>query len=397
MGSAKDGSNPIPTITPRNDADVAIVKNAPKLDLDALWNMDAIRKVPFDVQVISTRTDSGYRIDQMYYSSEQTPHGPNRIFCCFARPINPTKPVPVLLMGHGSGCTTDAATTLWWAQATESAALYIDWSGEFGTPAEANYTKWINDYPNPYENTYRMTPTIRDSSMYHILMAFRRGLDYLAQQPNVDASRTMFWGASYGGYDGLLLAGIDPRVKCVFAAGGGGAWEGSNSALNDNLKKLPPDLHRDWYAAFDPINYVSRTHASILITTCTDDWFFWLGGTQKNILALSGDKCLLTTPNSDHGVGGPKSPDVWQAWLKHYCDNEPTFSQVVPGSLIAQGATYSWSVQGSRPITSASLQWSPGKVVWPGRYWLVIPAAFVTVNGRPQYQPLTPAWRGKST
>ena len=72
-------------------------------DLEELWNIDEIRKHPFDVEVVSSREDKGYRVDEMYFTSEMTPNGPNRIFCIFVRPVKPTKPVPVVLMTPGAG------------------------------------------------------------------------------------------------------------------------------------------------------------------------------------------------------------------------------------------------------------------------------------------------------
>jgi fermentation-respiration switch protein FrsA (DUF1100 family) len=44
---------------------------------------------------------------------------------------------------------------------------------------------------------------------------WRRALTFLESQPEVDPERIGIWGSSYSGGHALVLAGSDPRVKCV--------------------------------------------------------------------------------------------------------------------------------------------------------------------------------------
>ncbi len=342
-------------------------------DLKTLWNMDEFRNVPFDVEVVSTKEENGFRVDEMYFTSEITKNGPNRIFCCFARPIKPTKPVPIILLIHGGGGHADAATPLWAAQSNNAMVMSFDWSGEY-IPGATNYTKWRMEYPDPYKESSRVVPTVKDNTLYHILVGLRRGLDYISQQPDADMTHVASFGGSWGGYLSLLLAGTDSRVGCVMDALAGGGWRGENSGLNKGIMELPKDQQNTYYATYDSTVYAHQTKACVVFCAASDDYFFWLGGLQKNYKAIPGKKLLVITPNCDHDVGGPKMGDTGWSWIRQYFTGKEAFPAFAEGSLRCSGRKYTWSDNGAKPAVSSKLYWSPGNGVWCSRYWLEVPA-----------------------
>src|SRR3990172_51424 len=44
---------------------------------------------------------------------------------------------------------------------------------------------------------------------------YRNAISYVASEPAVDRERIGVWGISYSGGHALILAAIDPRVKCA--------------------------------------------------------------------------------------------------------------------------------------------------------------------------------------
>ncbi len=342
-------------------------------DLKKLWSMDEIRDLPFDIEVISSREDNGYRVDEMYFTSEMTPQGPNRIFCTCARPIKVARPVPVLLMIPGGWERWDAGIPFSTARNHKAAVISVDWSGEF-IPGRTHYTKWRNEFPNLYVESARVTPALRDNPLYHIVIGLRRALDFISKQPDVDMTRIASFGGSWGGYLSLLLAGIDSRVGCVISLMGAGGWRDSHSGLSKAIEDLPEDQRELWHTSYDPIVYAPLTRAAVLFIAHSNDYFFWLGGLQEHYKAIPGKKHLIIIPNCDHGLGGPKvfNPCWW--WFNQYFTGKPEFQEIVSGSLCCHGRTYTWRARGSKRVARASLYWSPGDVVWPGRYWVEIPA-----------------------
>ncbi len=350
-------------------ASVAAFAASGDITRKTLWNFEDYRNLPFDVETISTRDDKGYRVSELYFTSEQTPNGPNRIFCAFARPIQPSKPVPALIMIHGGGGHSDTAGALWAAQAYHCAVIHVDWSGE-SIPGPAHYTKWCSRYTA----LATMTTNPRENMLYHIVLALHRALDYMAEQPEVNMSKVAAFGGSWGGYLSLLLAGADPRVGCVMSAYGAGGWEKSHSALSGGIEQLPAELKAQWFELYDTIAYAKQTKAAVLMTTSANDFYFWLGGLMEHYKKLPSKKQLVIVPNGDHGTGGPRWTDAAWPWVQQYFEGKDEFPSVTPGSLKRRGNTYSWSSKGTKPIKNAVFSFSLGKLDWPCRYWVEVAA-----------------------
>jgi len=344
---------------------------AVKRDFDrkSLWNWGDYRNVPFDVETVSTRDDRGYRVSEIYFTSEQTPNGPNRIFCAYARPIKPIKPVPALVMIHGGGGHSDTPGALWAAQTFKCAVIHVDWSGD-SIPGPLHYTKWRSGSPSPST----MTPSARANLLYHIVLALHRALDFMSEQPEVDMSKVGAFGGSWGGYLSLMLAGTDSRVGCVMSTFGAGGWEKSHSGLSKSIEQLPKDQKAQWFELFDAMSYAKQTKAAVLMSTSANDHYFWLGGLMEHYRKLQGKKHLVIVPNGDHGTGGPRWADAAWPWVQQYFEGKDEFPEVVPGSLHRKGNTYSWTAHSKKPIKNAILYFSPGNLDWPSRYWIEVPA-----------------------
>ncbi|MHB9035881.1 MAG: alpha/beta hydrolase family protein [Armatimonadota bacterium] len=342
------------------------------LDVDQLWGMTEIRKSPLDIEVVSSKSEDGYIVEELYFTSEVTPNGPNRIFCAFARPEKPKQPVPLLLQVHGGGGHCNADNALWSARQMECAVLDLDWSGEF-IPGAKRYTIWRNDPPNPYAGHFAIERGVRGSSVYHIIIACRRALDYACSLPGVDDTRIGAMGGSWGGFLSTLLAGVDPRVNCVACAFGGGNVSRTRGFLATQMQPLSKNKQDEWLRAFDPVNYISRTKASIILIASANDSFFWLEDLQGYYARLRGDKNLMIVPNSNHNVGGPRLADMlWVRWMRQHFYGAGELPRVT--DIKCSGRTYTWKTRGG-PATRAVLYWSPGEASWPARYWLEMPAS----------------------
>lgn len=343
----------------------------PANELKSLWNMTKIRKTPLDVEIVSRKSEDGWIVEELYFTGEITPNGPNRLFCGYARPENAPCPVPVAIELHGGGGHGSGRQALSIARQLNAAVVSLDWSGEF-IPGAEQFTKWRMDPANPYLH-FAVERSLKDSPIYHIIVAARRAIDFVCEQPGIDSNRIAALGGSWGGYMSLLLAGIDGRIRYAASGMGAGGLRGSCSKIGSALVDLPTEKQDAWIAAFDPITYAPKSTAATLITACSNDWFFWLGDVMRNYRALRGSKAIAITPNCNHGVGGPSASDrTWVRWLRHCFHGEQPLPAVT--GLKCEGRVYTWNVESPDPNVKSVLYWSPGQVVWPARYWIEIPA-----------------------
>lgn len=373
-----------------------------------LWDMAEIRQHPLEPEKISTRTvpflvagvndwmntgdawvakktakpsvapsaptsrDEQLLVEDYYYSSELTPQGANRIYCAIARPAKASGPQPVILVFHGGGGHASGALALAIARRHPGmAALAMDYNGQFASGA-SRVTQWKNV---THERKFELVPDLRNWAMYHNVTAARRALDFLTTQPWADTNRFGVVGISYGGWVALFLAGVDERVKCVTTAFSAGGMEGTSGRGAQQLRWEPAEQRALWLAAYEPLAYAAQTKAAVFFSLATDDLFFWLSGAERNLAALPGPKGWLLRPNCNHGAGGPELPDMSPAaFMRHVLADGPALPGFQGLEIGKDGISYAWKVTGTNPIARAILNWSPGKPVSPGRYWIEFPA-----------------------
>ena len=375
-----------------------------------LWDMREVRKQPLDVETVGTRKaplvvprredwmntgdawvakskdektaavappKSGSKelliVEELFFSSESTPDGPNRIFCAIARPEKATGPVPVVLVFHGGGGHASSALAVAMARRHPGmAGVAMDYNGQFRPGPKGEVTQWKSV---TRERKFDLVPDLRNWPMYHNVIAARRTIDFVETQPWADGEHIGAVGISYGGWVALMLAGVDERVKCVttgVSAGGAGLTAGRAA---QQLRWQPAEQRQLWLDHYEPLAHAPDTKAAVFFQLATNDLFFWLNGAARNLDALPGKKGWVLRPNSNHGAGGPEVPGTAApAFMRHILANGPPLPEVTDFRVSADGLCYTWRVKGPRPIHRAVLNWSPGKAVSPARYWFEIPA-----------------------
>ena len=318
--------------------------------------------------------DEPLLVEEYYFSSESTPQGPNRVFCAVARPEKTAVPVPVVLIFHGGGGHASGALALAAARRHPGmAGLAMDYNGQFfkGAP---HVTQWKNV---GRERTLDLVPNARNYPMYHYVTAARRAIDFLETRPWADAHRIGCVGISYGGWVALILAGVDDRVKCVTTAVSAGGAQFTSGRAAQQMRWEPAAQQPLWVTHYDPFSYAATTKAAVFFQLASNDLFFWLNGATKNLAAIPGEKGWLVRPNCNHGAGGPEIPDTAApAFMRHVLAGWPPLPYVTKFHVSEDGSPYTWQAAGPSRITRAVLNWSPGRAVSPGRYWIEFPARY---------------------
>jgi dienelactone hydrolase len=110
-----------------------------------------------------------------------------------------------------------------------------------------------------------------------LIVDLRRAVDLLRARDDVDPDRIAYFGVSYGGTMGGLLAGVEHRIAAfVLRVGDGALVEhfGSRKDSGGSLPPLSPARRKRWLAAMrpiEPLRYVRRATASLLFQSGRQD------------------------------------------------------------------------------------------------------------------------------
>ena len=93
------------------------------------WGLEEVRGLPLDVEVLSTETADGVRVDEVYFTSESVEGKPVRVYGFLAKPVGGDGKLPGLVNLHGGGGTANKAQAVGSARGMHACVLNIDWSG----------------------------------------------------------------------------------------------------------------------------------------------------------------------------------------------------------------------------------------------------------------------------
>jgi len=353
----------------------AAEENAPMSKLTpeqaAMWDFTPLRETPLDVEIYSSKVVDGCQVQDVFFTSQSGPDGPNRVYLGVAFPADREGPFPVLLDLHGGGGVGTSARALSFAKEFDVFAMAMDWGGK--SESDPNPLRTVWRYPKPGTETTTGTR----SSAYRTAMGMRRALDFAATQPMVDMSKVVVYGGSWGSYYTTLLAGIDERITDAVALTGAGGWDDSRSIIADGINLLPPALRDEWLRQFDPISYADNVRADVSLVAHANDSFFWFGGVMRHFDRFPGPKRVIITPNSDHGIGTfPEPIATWPftySILQHHIEGVP-FPEVTRESVREVAPdVFEWETAGPQ-VEGAHLYFSPGDVNWRSTYWVELPA-----------------------
>jgi len=105
-------------------------------------------------------------------------------------------------------------------------------------------------------------------------LAMRRGLDYLAQLPPVDAARLGVTGLSGGGWQTIVLSALDPRVAVMVEVAGFGSFESNltHPVDTDDIEETPTDFLDG--ADYTDLVAMRAPRPTLLIHNAEDDCCF---------------------------------------------------------------------------------------------------------------------------
>lgn len=231
--------------------------------LDELWGDYDPRKEPLAVETLKEWEQGGIVCRVVRYQVGTFKGAPAKVAAFYAFPKGVAK-LPGLVQIHGGGqsASLDCAVT---DAKRGYAGLSINWGGNRLNGGrqqlahEGPNTDWgkldathppqrnpVNHFAGPLTPdafTLDAVESPRNSNWFLVLVAARRAITFLEQQPEVDPDKIGAYGHSMGGKLTTCLAGIDKRVKAaVPSCGGAGTILESQTDLPGCVKKTPSAL-----------------------------------------------------------------------------------------------------------------------------------------------------------
>lgn len=211
-----------------------------------LFDYDA--QVSLDVELTPFGEEDGITIYNVSYASPAGGRVTGRLYV-------PAGPGPfagiVYAHGTGSGAITQGPR-----------AVYLARHGAVVLTPDAPYIRRGGEFPT-------FTDLDRVEQIQHI-QELRRGFDLLLARPEVDPARLAFIGRSHGGAMGVLLAGVEHRIKtCILIVADGGLVEHftSGGGATELFESQPADVREAWLAAMrqiEPSRFFHRATTSVL-------------------------------------------------------------------------------------------------------------------------------------
>ncbi len=199
------------------------------------------KATPLDIEILKAWEQDGVVCRIVRYQVGVFQGTPAKVAAFYAFPKGSTK-LPALLSMHGGGQSAGLDSVVTDAQ-RGYAGLSINWGGNklnFGRtrvtydgpqtdwgkldathPPQRNKVNHFAGALTPDDYTLDNVESPRNSNWFLVLMAARRAITFLAQQPEVDPARIGVYGHSMGGKLTTDLAGVDQRVKAAVPSCGG--------------------------------------------------------------------------------------------------------------------------------------------------------------------------------
>ena len=253
--------------------------------LDELWGNYDPRKEPLETQVVREWAEGDITFRYVIFTIGTFKDVKARLSAFYAFPKADQK-LPAILQVHGGGqsASLDSVRN---AAANGYAGLSINWGGnkmKVGPLQDEDpNTDWgavdatqkHNDHYGtlkPDAKTLDAIESPRNNNWFLLVLAARRGLTFLEQQPEVDASRLGVTGHSMGGKITTDVAGIDARVKAaVPSCGGAGTAAGKVSGMPGSGLKSEAE-NSVMANTIEDLPYIQRITCPILYMAPTDDF-----------------------------------------------------------------------------------------------------------------------------
>ena len=286
-------------------------------NLDELWAGFDPRSEPLETEVLKEWEQDGVVCRIVRYQVGVFKGAPAKVGAFYAFPKSGTQ-LPALVEIHGGGQSASLNSVVTYAK-RGYAGVSINWGGnkmsmgqetwsgpqtDWGKldathPPQRNKANHFAGSLTPDEYTLDAVESPRNSNWFLVLIAARRAITFLENQPEVDAARIGAFGHSMGGKLTTNLAGIDPRVSAaVPSCGGSGDLTEAQADLPGGLKAAVSAMN---LACISDNAYIPRITCPTLWLSPTNDFHAHIDNMAWNWRAVPDERLRFSiAPHFNH-------------------------------------------------------------------------------------------------
>jgi dienelactone hydrolase len=294
----------------------------PPQTLDELWANYDPQAEPLESETLKEWERDGVVCRVVRYRIGTFKEAPAAMVGFYAFPKGGTK-LPGLLQIHGGGQSANLDGAV--ADAKRGyACLSLNWGGnklnlgrnppaydgpntDWGRldathPPQRNKANHFAGPLTPDDYTLDAIESPRNSNWFLVLIAARRGITFLEQQPEVDPEKIGVYGHSMGGKLTTNLAAIDKRVRvAVPSCGGSGNVLANHTEVPGCVKTLPSALE---LACVSDNPYIDRLACPILWVSPTNDFHAVIDNMAVTWRAIPDERVRFSiSPHFNHHHG----------------------------------------------------------------------------------------------
>ncbi len=328
-----------------------------------LWKGYDPRQEDLEVKVIKEWKEEGVVTRYVTFKVGTFKGADSRIAAYYSFPDNGSKS-PGCVWSHGGGQRAERGRGVYLAK-QGFATVDINWLGREMEPGITENTDWGNVDPTqgprfyskalrkswkrgvqPDEHTIDPVPSPRNNNWFLLVVAARRGITFLEQQPEVLADRIGLSGFSMGGTI-TAMAAIDPRVKAAvpFVGGTGFLHVDFPGSPGTSLKGHFTG-HLDLYeTAIDPAAYWPLVRCPVMFISSSNDFHAAFDRIYQSMALLKHQAWRVSANMHENHRPGPEQWVLLNRWFNlHLKRVDQQIPATPPSRLVVNGQEATFTV-----------------------------------------------------
>lgn len=321
-----------------------------------LWADFNPRRDPIESEVIREWKEDGIVLRHVRYFIGSFKGKPARMAAVYGFPEVMKEKLPAVMHIHGGGQRGSVSEVKLLA-ARGYAALSVNWGGsgtgkspfnscekaaqgdlntDWGAvdPSQLNVPGYSSMLPGPGQ-VFEDREHPKNNNWYLLTLGCRRGLTFLEQQPEVDASRLGVHGYSMGGNLTMYVAGTDDRVKAAVPAVGGQGWRWQTHPFlggADQQDRIKGDVEI-FKRTLSFESYAPHIRCPVLHRSATNDFHGWMDDVYRtNALIEKQPVRYSWTPHMNHHLT-PEVAIAMPLWFDHHLKGGPALPDTPQSEL----------------------------------------------------------------